>query len=279
MATGHPDFKHPRCYANSRGGCSDGISGEHYVSFGLIKLYHGDRPMVTPGPEYGIPRAIPGKIFTANVLCGAHNSGLSSADAAAIDFARPLRAAAVEFVTTGVWGTAEVHEVSGSDFRRWVLKLLMTHAAADVLRRDGETISTPEHPAAVDLLLDRAAWPHTWGLAVGPAKGNKYLTSHPFRAKALNEWWGATPFIDRNGKLCGGIVELAGVSFALTLFNQGRAEGYTADPESPFYRSVPHPSFVAWDLNGVEKRVNFTWDDLHAHGGITYGFESRPVAS
>ena len=38
------DFKHPKCYANTRGGCSTKISGEHYVSYGLIKISGNNDP-------------------------------------------------------------------------------------------------------------------------------------------------------------------------------------------------------------------------------------------
>jgi hypothetical protein len=41
------DYRHPKCYANTRGGCSTKISGEHYVSHGLIKLYGGNDPDFT----------------------------------------------------------------------------------------------------------------------------------------------------------------------------------------------------------------------------------------
>ena len=38
------DYRHAKCYANTRGWCSTKISGEHYVSHGLIKLYGGNDP-------------------------------------------------------------------------------------------------------------------------------------------------------------------------------------------------------------------------------------------
>jgi hypothetical protein len=41
------DYKHAKCYANTRGGCSSRISGEHYVSHGLIKLYGNNDPAFT----------------------------------------------------------------------------------------------------------------------------------------------------------------------------------------------------------------------------------------
>lgn len=273
-----PNYRHPRCYANARGGCSDKISGEHFISHNLIKLYGGERAMVTPSPAYRTGgRAIPGKIFTAHVLCTRHNNGLTSADAAAKRFAEPLRTIAARFAETGDFGENESHSVNGPDFQRWVLKLLMTHAAHAVLSKDGERISSSSRPAAVDLLLDRAAWPRTWGMAVGPAFGNTYLTAHPFHANAINDWWAAEPFVDNDGELCGGIVHLAGVSFALSLFNQGMDVGYTSMPESPFFDTILRPGSMTWDLDGITKTIEFVWDDGLPHRGRVYGLSSSPV--
>ena len=41
-----PNYRHPKCYANLHGGCSTKISGEHYISHSLIKLYMLDEPSV-----------------------------------------------------------------------------------------------------------------------------------------------------------------------------------------------------------------------------------------
>ena len=41
-----PNYRHPKCYANLHGGCSTKISGEHYISHSLIKLYTFNDPDV-----------------------------------------------------------------------------------------------------------------------------------------------------------------------------------------------------------------------------------------
>jgi hypothetical protein len=43
----NPNYRHPKCYANTRGGCSTKISGEHFISHSLIKLYGFDDPTLT----------------------------------------------------------------------------------------------------------------------------------------------------------------------------------------------------------------------------------------
>jgi hypothetical protein len=69
----------------------------------------------------------------------------------------------------------------------------------------------------------------------------------------------------------GGIVDLAHVSFGLTLFNPGRyIPGYFDNPGNPIRGSLQRPAHIGWELEGVEKRINFTWDYPLHHYGLTY---------
>jgi len=72
------DFKHPKCYANTRGGCSTKISGEHYVSHGLIKLYGNNDPAykIQHRTGKGVGHPVRPKNFKANILRQKHNRAL-----------------------------------------------------------------------------------------------------------------------------------------------------------------------------------------------------------
>lgn len=93
MTVDHPSYQHPKCYANLHGGCSTKISGEHYFSHSMIKLYTFDDPeikiMLNHG--FGIPKRVSPKNFVVNALCVNHNTALSGADAAALQFATFVR--------------------------------------------------------------------------------------------------------------------------------------------------------------------------------------------
>ncbi|SEB29562.1 hypothetical protein SAMN04490240_0116 [Rhodococcus pyridinivorans] len=276
MADTDPEYRHAKCYANTRGGCSTSISGEHYISHALIRLYTFDDPdvRIKPTPNYRIPVEIQPKKFVANVLCTTHNNGLSDADRAALAFATFLRDIALRYLNgAGEWGDPEVVEISGDDFQRWVLKLLITHAAADVYtEKDGERVKTIVPDEAIDLLLDRAGWPHTWGLGVTGDLSNAHLSYDPFTRieTATSDWWSATPLIKHDPRLLfGGIVDLAGVSFTLCLFNQSEARLQT-DEINPLRRVVQRPSSLSWELNGVPKTVRFRWSDPWEHVPITF---------
>lgn len=269
-------YMHPKCYANTRGGCSTKISGEHYISHSLISLYTFNDPdvRIQPGPNYRIPVAVQPKKFVANVLCTAHNNGLSAADSAALEFATFLRGISLEYLSgNGVWGDPEEIEISGDDFQRWVLKLLITHAAADVLTHDGDKpVMTVVPGEAIDLLLDRAQWPQTWGLGVSGTPTNEHLAFDPFSMieTATSDWWSAVPFIKNDPQvMSGGIVDLAGVSFTICLFNQSEAR-LDDGPVNPLYQVVQRPSSISWVVDGVPKTVRFRWSDPWDHIPITW---------
>jgi hypothetical protein len=173
------DYKHPKCYANTRGGTK--ISGEHHVSLGLIKLYGDNDPDFTIQHKTGkgVGHPVTPKNFNANILCREHNTALSPADDAALAFATFLRRIALQYdAGAGEWGDAEEITISGDDMQRWVLKLVLNHAVTghfEVQQR--EDVTFPPEP--IDLLLDRAAWPSAWGLTVPGDLSNRDVRCCP----------------------------------------------------------------------------------------------------
>lgn len=275
MTEAADDYKHPKCYANTRGGCSTKISGEHYVSLGLIKLYESNDPDFTiqhkSGKGHGHP--VTPKNFKANILCQAHNTALSPADDAALAFATFLRRNALQYEAgAGEWGEAEEVTISGDDMQRWVLKVFLNHAVTEHFEvQQGKSVTFPTE--AIDLLLNRAAWPSTWGLTVPGERRSKAVRACPFQTKDVvnSHWWGVAPFVFKDKTWMGGaLVDLAHVTFGLTLFNPGRGMPGWDNRGNDLYGSLQRPSFIGWEMNGVEKRIKFTWSDPWPHHGITY---------
>lgn len=270
------DYQHPRCYANVDGGCSTKISGEHYLSHSLIRLYTWDDPSVTIRHDhgFGVPHPVRPRDFVAKVLCTRHNTDLSAADDAALEFATFLRQIALTYLNgSGEWGEDSVVQISGDDLQRWVLKLLATHTAANALSDNGERITRRIPDDAVHLLLDQAQWPESWGLCVAGSPMNTKLGFDPFSDvdKVTTDWCSASPILhSEDDTLRGGIVELNGVGFALTLFDQGRELSDFNTPDNPLFGSVQRPSFMAWEMNGVQKRIDFTWSDPWPHQNVTF---------
>lgn len=280
-AESDPDFRHPKCYANTRGGCSTKISGEHFISHSLILLYSFDDPdlKIKHDSGYGVREFVQPKKFVANILCKKHNEDLSRADNAALAFAKFMRTISMRYRGgAGEWGGYEEITISGDDFQAWVLKLILNHVVGKAfVHQKGEFVS-PFPPEAVDLLLGRAMWPETWGLCVAGDPANKDLRINAFDSleDITTEWCTFQPFVfhdDVPGKaneVGGGIVNLNGVGFGLTVFNPGRDLPTFNNPENPLRGSVQRPEYMAWQINGVQKRVNFTWNDVWEHKNVTY---------
>lgn len=271
------NYSHPKCYANTRGGCSTKISGEHYVSYGLIKLYGNNDPAfrVQHKTGKGVGHPVTAKNFKANILCQKHNTELHRADDAALAFATFLRRNALQYdAGAGDWGDPEEITISGDDMQRWVLKVFLNHAVTEHFEvQQGNTATFPTE--AIDLLLNRAAWPSQWGMMVPGETRSRDFRACPFQPIDVvnSHWWGCAPLVFRDkSRLIGAVVDLAHVSFGLTLFDPGRnVPGYFHDNPKNFMRgSLQRPSFIGWEMNGVEKRVNFTWDYPLQHIGLTY---------
>ncbi|MGV0717171.1 hypothetical protein ABQE93_17385 [Mycolicibacterium sp. XJ662] len=276
--TADGDYKHPKCYANAHGGCSTKISGEHYVSLGLFKLYGSNDPDYTIQHKTGkgIGHPVTPKNFKANILCRNHNSALSPADDAALAFATFLRRVALEYdAGAGEWGQEEEITISGDDFQRWVLKIFLNHAVTGHFEeQQNRTVSFP--PEAIDLLLNRKPWPSMWGIAVPGSARSVDFRACPFQPVDVvnSHWWGVRPFVHKSGTWVGGaLVDLAHMSFGLTLFDDvgWRMPGYFADdPINPIGGSLQQPAFVEWTCEGIAKRIRFMWDDPLHHIGISY---------
>ena len=165
----HENFRRALCLARIDQGVRRQRSGFH-------------RPTQT---GKGVGHPVQPKNFKANILCQTHNSALSPADDAALKIASFLRRIALKYdAGAGEWGAAEEVTISGDDMQRWVLKLFLNHAVTghfDV--QQNHDVSFP--PEAIDLLLDRAAWPSTWGLTVPGDPSNKDVSSTDAQGKPV----------------------------------------------------------------------------------------------
>jgi len=115
-----------KCWASIIGGCSDTLSGEHYVSRGLWQ----GRPLVlVSGFDWlsGEEKVIPTNRLIGKMLCTNHNNQLSPLDSEAVEFIRTL--AEFERVLFVRWKTRQKsilnikrYTVDGIVFERWAVK-------------------------------------------------------------------------------------------------------------------------------------------------------------
>src|SRR5437868_15460857 len=115
-----------KCWASIIGGCSNTLSGEHYVSRGL---WQGRPLVVLSGFDWlkGEEKVIPTNRLIAKILCTNHNNELSRLDSEAVEFIKTL--AEFERVLFVRWKARQNsilnikrYGVDGFIFARWTLK-------------------------------------------------------------------------------------------------------------------------------------------------------------
>jgi hypothetical protein len=120
-------FANPKCYAAALHDCSSEISGEHYLSEGILRLI-GPLGMV---PVSGLAwmragewKLLPVPTLVGNVLCKRHNEALSPLDAFAERVFRTLSTWDAGFADGSALSGPTHLIANGHDMERWMLKAL-----------------------------------------------------------------------------------------------------------------------------------------------------------
>ncbi|PZF85158.1 hypothetical protein C1I92_06155 [Jiangella anatolica] len=234
------------------------MSGEHYVSDSILRMLGATNISTRDYPWNvdGELKTVGISSFKTKVLCQEHNSALSKADEAAKAFAMALAWAGLQIRTSVEFESAsEVLSVDGDQLERWVLKTLVVHQLASVLKDNGKPVATLDRTQAVDLLFGQRPWPPGWGLYVSRTASDP-LTKESVRAP----WGGIQPLVRKDGELIGGLVWLGGVALALALFQPAPDE-----TRGPFANAVYRPGAVAFRTRGFDKGAVLLWSDSAHH--------------
>ena len=167
----------------------------------------------------------------------------------------------------------------------------MNHAAAKAFSANQGQVASPIPPQAVDFLLGRTAWPFGMGLCVAGDPANTDLGFDPFTKieHSTTNFWGARPILRRGDQtLGGGLVELNGVGFGLSLFPIRRDYTEANGVKNPF-RGARAAGLHGMESDGIGKasqlhlvRSNRTQvhrlHDAHENEGLTMSLTSDYVA-
>lgn len=163
----------------------------------------------------------------------------------------------------------EVYPVSGELLQRWVLKTLIAHGLADILRQNGLPYPMADHGTLVDLAFSSEPWPARWGLYIARS------LSQPLTLASVNSpFSGLQPLVHRDGYVIGGIVHLGGMALVLTLFPP-----HAGDTEGPLVGAIYRPAAVQFRIEGsdVVKGVVLSWNDAATHEPLFYSAALSPV--
>lgn len=171
-------FQHPECFARALGGCSQKISGEHYVSKSLLELVENRAGKISKSVRVeglafqkpGILQSIGVASLVGNILCEAHNSCLSPLDVAGTGLFTALdrlNDAAGEPTLPD-----QVLHVDGDRLERWMLKTLCggLYAGAFGLLQ-GESMKGECPPVEwLEILYQDAEFPACQGIYYMPSE-------------------------------------------------------------------------------------------------------------
>lgn len=128
-------YSHPSCFGRVLQDCSPAISHEHYISHGILALFHGKgitisgMPWIPDDQRKRVSRAS----LTGKMLCERHNHALSPLDATAAEFFRL-------FTTEWTGEEVDVFLTRGYDLERWLLKMLCGLVASGNATLDGNRL-------------------------------------------------------------------------------------------------------------------------------------------
>jgi hypothetical protein len=195
----------PDCYAAPLNDCEGRLSLEHYWSASVLEVL-GDTLQVTglAWMKPGETKTIPVPVLGSNILCQRHNEALSPLDDAVGSLFRSLNAAAK---MTGE-DLSVVRLISGLDFERWLLKLLVGACVSGNLRPTGPTTNWRADLPILNILFENEGLPKGFGLFMHPRVASFTLLPPSVEMGILEE----------DGDVMGVRVNLHGLLFYLTLF-------------------------------------------------------------
>lgn len=250
---------HQACYASGFNDCSTKITGEHYISEGVLKQF-GPKVGVggLPWIEEGQTKILPTGVLTANILCDRHNSMLSPIDQVGIRFFRELGPGGGR-VRFGPDDPPEFHVFRGEMVELWMLKvacgLIASRNAAD--RDTGLLIEESVPTAWIHILFGLAPMPPGWGLYIRSDLGDHY------RPGSVFEWW----FMYPNRILNGAIFIAHNIGIALVMNNPPeRSEG------TIFEKATYRPGQITIVKDERMKVIRLAWESpSRDERNITFG--------
>ncbi len=162
------NFSHPKCYARSLNDCSKTISGEHYISEGILKQYDGK--ILVYGLGQNGREASPNSL-TVNVLCTKHNSYLSDFDSEAIKLFSTIEKFDKDIDVPD--GTYKYQEIDGRKLERWILKASYALAESGSFQKDNQKMSVNIKEVFLEVLFQGQPFPKLCGLYFISKLGDK----------------------------------------------------------------------------------------------------------
>lgn len=232
-----------KCWASIIGGCSNKLSGEHYISKGLWL----GRPLITiSGFEWlkGEEKTLPVQKLTGRILCTSHNNQLSPLDSEAVEFIK--KQVQVEHVLyQRLKSRKRIFDprrlaVDGEVFQRWAVKTVIGCSYID--HKDGvwhQTRRRLGEPAleVVNAVYGLSTLPEPMGLYFAHALNNK--NHRDFFQDGIS----IETLFHPDGGLVGALLRFRGFRFLVWLTNESYSSFDVRDSAGASLESLPKGSY------------------------------------
>ena len=230
-----------KCYAHPLEECFGGISREHYISSGILKLI--GRSFEASGHPWlkGKTKRLTSSALTAKILCNHHNNQLSELDDVAIDLFGTLQRFDKELGSNDV--RSEDRIFSGYMVERWFIKLYLgMHFGGQLHSR----LFNIEPYLLENLFYDKRL-PNDFGLYFGLPLGSQVQA---FNGLAVST------FLSQTGDICAIACEIVGIPFCMSI-RPGKpgGTGMLGVPAQYHPMGIQHTSHC----QSVTKGIKFIW--------------------
>jgi hypothetical protein len=247
---------HASCYLRDTNACDTKITREHLVSESVLEVL-AEKEVAVTGPSWlkGQQKILPFAALVSKCLCHAHNSRLTSIDAAGARFF-----AAFQTCGTTENPPAQHFLISGHDLERWLLKTAAALAVSDNFAIDGARMENALDGAMNVLRLyeDVSAWKPPLGLYAMQGIGYQFTRKDEFQL---------APIIRiENDQLAGIITDIQGFHTGL-LATDHPIKGTGLD------KAIYRPGKLVFDLGRVKHSIQLCWEDTLPHITITIAWK------
>ena len=187
------NFSRAGCYRASTNDCSDSLTGEHYVSKGVLEeLAGGIEIKGMPWLATNESKRVGINSFVLNILCERHNSALHHLDDEAKAFFRFFKGLSEDIGTTSLSRKGTNRLVSGELMELWLLKvacgITLSFATANGVRLKNDHVFDLEK---VNRAFSHNVWDRGAGMYLRAPTGSSFpqgirYRSHPSLAIRKN---------------------------------------------------------------------------------------------
>lgn len=260
-------FSHNGCYFAEFHDCSTTVSGEHFITHGVMKLLSENGQIKVNGfpwqPDRVQQRALPTRVLTGNILCTRHNEALSPLDTVAIRFFGAFLTINKEFQDASLKSIERLYLFNGHDIERWMLKTLIgTVVSGNATDQKGNQIRDwRPRRQWLQIMLGQKSFPGKWGMYFKAPVGETALRKEGFTFAALS---------NSEDGVYGGVFTLNGYGFLLAMKQPptNRDEGILKDHTfRPYelrmsYEGTLKTILLTWDIKGENQNILIEYNNI-----------------